>query len=65
MGIADIENLLPVFAPEARSSVRRARSLSGILETTTEGRNRMKALWLEDQRLSVRDVPVPVPAAGE
>lgn len=25
----------------------------------------MKALWLEDQKLSVRDVPVPVPAAGE
>lgn len=25
----------------------------------------MKALWLEDQALSVRDVPVPTPAAGE
>ena len=25
----------------------------------------MKALWLEDQALSVRDVPIPTPAAGE
>jgi len=25
----------------------------------------MRALWLEDRRLSLRDVPTPVPAAGE